>query len=73
MDYRRRVLDSLLDEVMPDLAAIAIEGAKGVGKTMTATQRATSVVALDDAEQRAAIESSPRIVSRLAPPVLIYE
>ncbi len=39
MRYRRRVVDSVLDELFPHLAAIALEGAKGVGKTATALQR----------------------------------
>lgn len=33
MEYRRRVIDDLLDASLPGLAAIALEGAKGVGKT----------------------------------------
>ena len=36
MPYRRRVVDALLDELFPDLVAIDLEGAKGVGKTATA-------------------------------------
>ena len=35
MTYQHRILDDLLDEAFPELAAIAIEGAKGAGKTAT--------------------------------------
>ncbi|WOQ17855.1 hypothetical protein [Raineyella sp. W15-4] len=44
MPYRRRIIDDILDGVFPYLAAIALEGAKGVGKTATASQRATTVL-----------------------------
>jgi hypothetical protein len=36
-EYRGRVVDGELDELIPGLPAIAIEGAKGVGKTRTAS------------------------------------
>lgn len=54
MDYLRRTLDMELDELMPALAAIAIDGPRGVGKTQTAARRAAAIWRLDDAAQRAA-------------------
>jgi len=39
-EYRRRIIDDDLDELMPGLAAISIEGPKAVGKTATALTRA---------------------------------
>lgn len=45
--YVRRVVDTELDELLPGLAAIALDGAKGVGKTATARRRASVVRALD--------------------------
>jgi uncharacterized protein len=50
--YQPRVLDEELGEFMAGLPAIALEGAKGVGKTRTAMQHAGSVVRLDRQEQR---------------------
>ena len=47
MDYRRRIIDAELDELMRSLPAIALEGPKGVGKTATASRRADLVVSLD--------------------------
>ena len=47
MEYRRRVVDNELDELMPGVAAIAIEGARAVGKTETASARATTEFRLD--------------------------
>ena len=35
-EYQRRVVDDELDELMPTLPAIALEGPKGGGKTATA-------------------------------------
>jgi len=47
--YQRRVIDSELDELLPGLSAISLEGAKGVGKTATATHRARTAHLLEDA------------------------
>ncbi|WP_417563348.1 ATP-binding protein [Microbacterium sp.] len=73
MAYRRRHLDDLLDEVFPDLAAIALEGAKGVGKSATARQRAETVLALSTPAARNAIAGNPQVVGELPSPVLIDE
>ena len=43
MEYRRRVVDDELDELMTEIAAVAIEGPRAVGKTETALQRAATV------------------------------
>jgi predicted AAA+ superfamily ATPase len=73
MAYARRIIDGVLDEVLPDLAAIALEGAKGVGKTATASQRAHSVLSLNDPRQREAVAANPDLVTQLPSPVLIDE
>jgi hypothetical protein len=73
MSYRRRVVDTLLDDLFPDLAAIALEGAKGVGKTATALQRAETVISLDLPTQREIIVADLDYVARAAPPVFIDE
>lgn len=36
--YVPRIVDEKLDDLLPHLAAINLDGAKGVGKTATATQ-----------------------------------
>ncbi len=71
--YRRRVLDDDLDVLMGAIPAIAIEGAKAVGKTATASQRAASIHALDDPGQRAIADAEPDRLLRSPPPVLIDE
>lgn len=73
MEYKRRIIDNVLDEAMPGLAAIAIEGAKGVGKTATATRRAATVLTLSDPRQRASVSGNYDLVANLAPPVFIDE
>ncbi|ALG83585.1 ATP-binding protein [Gordonia phthalatica] len=73
MDYLRRVLDQELDELLPGVAAIAIEGAKGVGKTATALRRAQSTLRLDDPARHSALTADLDLVTRLEPPVLIDE
>ncbi|MGV0770940.1 ATP-binding protein [Mycobacterium syngnathidarum] len=73
MAYRSRVVDQVLDDLFPCTAAIAIEGAKGVGKTATAAQRAKSTLNLDDDSQRSVLAADLGLIDRLAPPVLIDE
>lgn len=73
MSYRRRIIDEALDELFPDLAAIALEGAKGVGKTASATQRASTVLSLNNPNEHAALASNLDLVTQVPPPVLIDE
>lgn len=73
MAYQRRIVDSILDELFPHLAAIALEGAKGVGKTATASQRATTILSLNRPTQRAIIEADLDYITQVPPPVLIDE
>lgn len=73
MAYRRRVIDETLDEVFPDLAAIALEGAKGVGKTATASERAATVLSLNNPNEHTALADNLDLVTQVAAPVLIDE
>ena len=73
MPYLRRVVDDELDDLITALPAIALEGAKGVGKTETALQRAATVHRLDDPAQRAIAEAAPGRLLEGAPPVLLDE
>lgn len=71
--YQPRIVDAELDELLPQLPAIALEGAKGVGKTATAKGRVRSAHYLDDDRQ---LEVARADVNRLLatdPPVLIDE
>jgi len=43
VEYVTRVVDAELDELLPDLPAVSLEGPKGVGKTLTAARRSISI------------------------------
>ena len=73
MDYRRRVIDDVLDSALPELAAVALEGAKGVGKTATATRRAATVLSLSDPRNRASVAANFDLVTQVEAPVFIDE
>jgi uncharacterized protein len=72
-EYRRRLVDDELDELLPALAAVSLEGPKGVGKTATALQRARSVLALDDPSERELLLADPERLDRMDGPILIDE
>jgi predicted AAA+ superfamily ATPase len=71
--YRRRIIDAELDEVFPALAAISIDGPKGVGKTATATQRAATTVDLDIPSRAEELSADPGFLDRARKPLLIDE
>jgi predicted AAA+ superfamily ATPase len=71
--YLIRVVDEELDELIPALAALSIEGPKAVGKTETALRRARTVYRLDDPSERAIVEADPSRVGAGEPPILIDE
>ncbi len=73
MQYQRRILDDTLDELFPHVSAIALEGAKGVGKTATASQRARTVISLGDPGQREALAANLDRVIQVPTPVLVDE
>lgn len=58
---------------MPALPAIAVEGAKAVGKTASASRRAATVHRLDDHAQRSIALANPLRLIDGPPPVLIDE
>ncbi|MDR0431976.1 MAG: DUF4143 domain-containing protein [Bifidobacteriaceae bacterium] len=72
-NYVRRLIDSDLDDLMPDLPAIALEGPKGVGKTATASRRARTVLHLDRERDAEEVLANPRILATEPPPVLLDE
>jgi predicted AAA+ superfamily ATPase len=73
MPYRRRLLDDELDELLASLPALSIEGAKGVGKTETASRRAATVHRLDDPAQMTLAEAEPKRLLAMGMPILIDE
>jgi len=73
VDYRTRVVDGELDELLPGLPAISLDGPKGVGKTATAVRRAGTVFGLDDPAQCELLRADPGRLDRSPAPVLIDE
>jgi predicted AAA+ superfamily ATPase len=72
-EYAERVVDEELDQLLMELAAIALEGPKGVGKTETAKRRARTIYELDDPAQRAIGEADPDQVLEGDKPLLVDE
>lgn len=71
--YRRRVIDDELDEVFPHLAALSVDGPKGVGKTATASRRARTVLSLDLPAVADEVAADPGFVDRAGKPILFDE
>ncbi len=72
-EYRRRVVDAELDDLMTAIAALVVEGPKAVGKTATASRRAATVYALEDPAQRNVAAADPARLLDSPPPVLLDE
>lgn len=73
MQYLPRVVDHELDELLIQLPALALTGAKGVGKTATARRRARTVHALDLPGAGSLLAADPARLLRGEAPVLIDE
>jgi predicted AAA+ superfamily ATPase len=58
-DYVERYIDTVLDEVFPDLAAVMLTGPRACGKTTTAARRAASILRLDDEQRAQAFAAAP--------------
>ncbi|GAB05359.1 DUF4143 domain-containing protein [Gordonia amarae] len=73
MDYQRRALDDELDLMLSALPAIAVDGAKAVGKTSTTQVRAASVLRLDSRSVREVVAADPASILLRPRPLLIDE
>jgi uncharacterized protein len=73
LDYDTRIIDTELDDLFSGAAAIAIEGAKGVGKTATARRRVKTVLELDDPIQYELVSGDPFGAIKRREPLLIDE
>src|SRR3954464_588279 len=75
--YRRRIVDDELDEYLaasPEATvAVALEGARAIGKTSTAGERAVTRYDLDDDAKLAVVEADVGRALAQAAPVLIDE
>jgi len=77
LSYRRRVVDEEMDaylEPAPDVAvAVALEGARAVGKTSTAGERAATRYELDEKTHLAVVSADVGLALSRPAPVLIDE
>jgi len=71
--YIPRYIDGWLKDLMPHLPAIAIEGAKGVGKTQTAQRLAKTTFKLDQKNQREIIGAEFERLYNSPTPIFIDE
>ncbi|MBL0888863.1 ATP-binding protein [Myceligenerans indicum] len=71
--YVRRVIDEAIDRYIGSLPAIALQGAKGVGKTATALQRADQALDLSVPALRETFRASVEPLKGLAGTTLIDE
>ncbi len=72
-NYLHRTVDGLLDQLLDGLAAIAVEGPKGVGKTRTARRRAAEFFDLSDPATLELVKGDPLRLTEAKPPVVIDE
>lgn len=72
--YRRRLVDPLLDDLLTELPAVMIVGARATGKTTTISRRAATTVQLNVPAEAAAFDADPDAALRgLDEPVLLDE
>lgn len=73
-EYRLRLVDPLLDELLRQVSAVMVTGPRAAGKTTMATRRAATVVQLGAEAQAAAFAADPDAALRGLPePVLLDE
>jgi predicted AAA+ superfamily ATPase len=73
-EYRPRLVDQVLDELLAQVSAVMVTGPRASGKTTTASRRAATVVQLNAEAQAAAFEADPDAALRGLPePVLLDE
>lgn len=71
--YSPRLIDSQIEFLLTNVAAFAIEGAKGVGKTASARQHAKSALYLDTSTDRMIAEADPTLSTLTERPLLLDE
>jgi len=68
-----RLIEKYLKTLMQEVPVLAIEGLKGIGKTVTARKLAKTVFELDQQRDRTLIENDMGLLSKEPQPVLIDE
>ncbi len=73
MEYLPRTIDQPLEDALRVLPAVALDGAKGVGKTVCAERMANSVMRLDRPDDLSILRADRDRIDRLDKPVLLDE
>ncbi len=74
LPYKRRHVDAHVDEILQQLPALLVLGARATGKTTTFDRRATTTIRLDREAEASAFEADPdAALQGLAEPVLLDE
>ncbi|MCC6222033.1 MAG: ATP-binding protein [Thermoleophilia bacterium] len=74
LDYKHRLIDRLLDDLLTQLPALWLAGPRATGKTTTIGRRAATVVRLDREAEAAAFAADPdAALAGLEEPVLLDE
>lgn len=73
MEYRPRIIDSLLSESLAIAGAVVVEGPKACGKTETGRRAAASEIRLDTPAARQTYDASPSLVMEGPTPRLLDE
>lgn len=71
--YHPRLVDGLLDEYSAEVPAVVLRGARAVGKSVTASRRASTVYQLEEPRDLALLRAQPDRLATDEPPVLIDE
>lgn len=73
MEYQPRVVDALLDDLLAELPAVVLRGARAVGKSETAGRRAKTTYRMDDPAALRVAQADPDAILAGETPILIDE
>ncbi|GHU64983.1 ATPase AAA [Clostridia bacterium] len=71
--YKKRILDDKIEKLVGMMPAIAIDGAKAVGKTRTACRIAASTFEFDKPETQTLYNINPKMIVESNTPILLDE
>jgi predicted AAA+ superfamily ATPase len=72
-EYRRRLIDDLIERLLPELPALFIVGPRATGKTTTAARYAKTVVRLDREAEAVAFRADPDSALRGLPEPVLFD
>lgn len=73
IEYRHRLVDDLIERLLPELPALFIVGPRATGKTTTAARYARTVVQLDREAEAVAFRADPDSAMRGLPEPVLFD